>query len=147
MSHPHLGPDEIISLLELEPHPEGGSYVETWRESPPLPGRPSGTSIYFLLREGEVSHWHRVDATEIWHHYAGAPLALRTADENGNHERRVLGPDLVAGERPQLIVGAHEWQSAEPLGEWTLVGCTVSPGFEFDGFELAPPSWKPPGTV
>jgi predicted cupin superfamily sugar epimerase len=147
MSDSPLGPDELITLLELEPHPEGGRYAETWRATAPVGVRASGTAIYFMLREGEVSHWHRVDATEIWHHYAGAPLALSTADDNGRVDRRILGIDLAAGQRPQAVVEPNQWQSATSLGAWTLVGCTVSPGFEFAGFELAPTDWSPPGTV
>ncbi|MEM7142817.1 MAG: cupin domain-containing protein [Actinomycetota bacterium] len=141
-----LGPDEIIEMLGLEPHPEGGRFAETWRATADDGERASGTAIYFLLRKGERSHWHRVDATEIWHHYAGAPLRLDTADDTGA-ESRTLGSTLAAGERPQLIVAPGAWQAAESLGDWTLVGCTVSPGFEFDGFELAPNGWSPPGTV
>jgi predicted cupin superfamily sugar epimerase len=147
MSHPTLGPDEVTSLLGLEPHPEGGRFAETWRAPAAAGERATGTAIYFLLREGETSRWHRVDATEIWHHYAGAPLELSTADDEGRSERHVLGPDLASGQRPQAIVAPHEWQSATSLGAWTLVGCTVSPGFEFAGFELAPTDWSPPGTV
>jgi predicted cupin superfamily sugar epimerase len=147
MSHQPLGPDDVIALLGLEPHPEGGRFAETWRAPAGDNERSTGTAIYFLLTEGEVSQWHRVDAAEIWHHYAGAPLALITADGEGESDRRVLGSDLARGQRPQLVVPPHEWQSAIPLGEWTLVGCTVSPGFEFDGFELAPTGWSPPGTV
>lgn len=139
--------ETVAALLGLEPHPEGGRFVETWR-APTRPGeRPSGTAIYFLLAAGEVSHWHRVDATETWHHYAGAPLELSTADGVGRVDVRVLGEDLPAGQRPQLVVDAGEWQAARSLGAWTLVGCTVSPGFDFSGFELAPPDWSPPGTV
>ena len=136
-----LDPDTIVDLLGLAPHPEGGRFVESWRAASD-DGRAAGTAIYFLLTAGERSHWHRVDAAEIWHHYAGAPLRLSTARDD-IVQQRVLGPDLVAGERPQLIVEPHEWQSAEPLGAWTLVGCTVSPGFEFAGFELAAPDWSP----
>ena len=143
MEHASSPPDaaEIVELLGLEPHPEGGRFAETWRDTRSA-GRASGTAIYFLLTEGERSHWHRVDAAEIWHHYAGAPLRLSTAGETGVRSR-ILGPDLVAGERPQLVVEPHEWQAAESLGPWTLVGCTVSPGFEFAGFELAPADWSP----
>lgn len=147
MSDQSLGPDEIIELLELVPHPEGGRFSETWRAEAEPDARASGTAIYFLLRFGERSHWHRVDATEIWHHYAGAPLALSTADGAGRVDQRILGPEFAHGQRPQLIVQSGEWQAAETLGEWTLVGCTVSPGFEFAGFELAPTDWVPPGTV
>lgn len=137
-----LDPTTIIELLGLEPHPEGGRYAEMWR-APTETGRAAGTAIYFLLTAGERSHWHRVDAAEVWHHYAGAPLRLSTAGDRGPVVDRVLGTDLTAGERPQLVVQPGEWQAAEPLGPWTLVGCTVSPGFEFAGFELAPPGWTP----
>lgn len=134
---------EIIRRLGMRPHPEGGHYVETYRASSTDGTRPVVTAIYFLLQVGEVSHWHRVDAVEIWHWYAGGPLAL-TVSENGHDAWAVhLGPDLVAGQRPQAVVPAHAWQCAESLGEWTLVGCTVSPGFDFAGFELAPPDWRP----
>jgi uncharacterized protein len=137
--------DEIIRLLDLAPHPEGGMYRQTWR-APAVPGaRPSGTAIYFLLGAGERSRWHRVDATEIWHHYAGNSLELQTSHDGRTVETRVLGTDLARGEVPQLVVGADAWQTARPLGDWTLVGCTVSPGFEFAGFELAPEGWEPSG--
>lgn len=135
--------EEVIDLLGLEPHPEGGRFAETWRA--PAEGRSPGTAIYFLLRAGERSHWHRVDAAEVWHHYAGASLRLSISDGTTTDEH-ALGIDLRAGERPQAVVPAGAWQAAESLGEWTLVGCTVSPGFEFDGFELAPPDWEPGAT-
>lgn len=137
--------DEIIERLGLQPHPEGGSYGETWRAPAATGERASGTAIYFLLRAGERSHWHRVDATEIWHYYAGDALELQTCRNGGAPATRVLGIDLAAGQRPQLAVAPGEWQAARSLGAWTLVGCTVSPGFEFDGFELAPPAWEPSG--
>jgi hypothetical protein len=138
--------DEIIRLLDLQPHPEGGHYGETWRAPATTGGRPVSTAIYFLLRAGERSHWHRVDADEVWHHYSGAPLTLSIADdERGPVRDAVLGSDLAAGERPQLVVPAGAWQAAEPLGPWVLVGCTVAPGFEFAHFELAPPAWSPGG--
>ena len=132
----------IVAQLELKPHPEGGHYRETFRDlSVDADGRSRSTAIYFLLARGERSHWHRIDAVEIWHHYAGAALTLRIADESG--ERSVtLGADLVAGEAPQAVVPAHAWQAAESNGDWTLVGCTVAPGFEFAKFELAPKGWK-----
>jgi len=134
--------DAIIEALGLEPHPEGGRYAETWR-APTLAGeRSAGTAIYFLLTAGEHSHWHRVDAAEIWHHYAGAPLALRTASDH-RATVRILGTDLAGGQRPQLVVEPGVWQTARSLGHWTLVGCTVAPGFEFSGFELAAPDWDP----
>jgi predicted cupin superfamily sugar epimerase len=134
---------EIIARLGLEPHPEGGHYRETFRDqSADRDGRSRSTAIYFLLARGERSHWHRVDAVETWHYYAGASLTLRTADESG--ERSVLlGADLAAGEVPQAVVPAYAWQAAESNGDWTLVGCTVAPAFEFSKFELAPQGWKP----
>ncbi len=140
-----LDPAEIIALLGLEPHPEGGRFAETWRAATDT-GRSAGTAIYFLLTEGERSHWHRVDAAEVWHHYAGAPLRLSTVVDATVIDR-VLGSDLASGERPQLVVEPHQWQAAESLGAWTLVGCTVSPGFDFAGFELAPPDWSPSDPV
>ena len=134
---------EIIRRLGLAPHPEGGHFVETWRDRPTDGTRGTGTAIYYLLQAGEVSHWHRVDATEIWHWYAGAPLAL-TISPNGHDATAVhLGPMLDLGQRPQAIVPADAWQTAESLGVWTLVGCTVSPAFRFEGFELAPADWRP----
>jgi hypothetical protein len=136
--------ETIVETLGLEPHPEGGWYRETWAQSP-AEGRPSGTCIYYLLAEGQRSHWHRVDATEIWHFYAGAPLILSTSpDETGPATDHRLGPDLAAGERPQVIVPAEHWQAARSTGAWTLVGCTVSPGFRFEGFTLAPPGFDIP---
>ncbi len=136
--------DEIIARLGLVPHPEGGHYRQTWAEDA-AEGRPAGTAIYFLLRAGERSHWHRVDADEIWHFYAGAPLILSlAATEAGPARDRRLGPDLGAGEAPQIVVPKHHWQAARSTGTWTLVGCTVSPGFLFDGFTLAPPGFEIP---
>jgi predicted cupin superfamily sugar epimerase len=135
---------EIIALLDLRPHPEGGYYRETFRD--PMrneSGRHASTAIYFLLEAGQISHWHRVDAAEVWHFYAGAPLSIgvsRTGDDVSRHQ---LGVDLAAGERPQFVVPAHWWQSAQSLGAWTLVGCGVAPGFDFAHFELAPPGWEP----
>ena len=134
--------DEIIERLGLQPHPEGGWYVETWRADDEP--RPSGTAIYFLLKSGEKSHWHRVDAAETWHFYAGATLRLRMAEtEAGPADALLLSPDLSVG-RPQIVVPANWWQSAESTGDFTLVGCTVSPGFWFEGFELAPPGFEIP---
>ena len=134
---------EIIRRLGLAPHPEGGHFVETWRDRPTDGTRGAGTAIYYLLQAGEVSHWHRVDATEIWHWYAGAPLVL-TISANGHDATAVhLGPMLDLGQQPQAIVPADAWQTAESLGVWTLVGCTVSPAFRFEGFELAPADWRP----
>jgi predicted cupin superfamily sugar epimerase len=140
-----MDPDTIIATLGMRPHPEGGWYVETWRADAPAGERPAGTAIYFLQRAGESSAWHRVDAAETWHWYAGAALELRIAAGHGGEAARSLrlGPDLPSGERPQLVVPAGDWQAARSLGAWTLVGCTVSPGFRFDGFELAEPGWEP----
>ena len=133
---------DIVRLLQLTPHPEGGHFRETFRDTRMVGGRAASTAIYYLLARGERSHWHRVDAAEAWHWYAGAPLMLQMSGGSGRSSIR-LGPDLAAGERPQAIVPAGDWQAAESLGEWTLVGCTVAPGFEFAGFELAPRNWSP----
>ena len=134
---------DVIARLGLKPHPEGGHYRETFRDPQTIDGsRAASTAIYFLLARGERSHWHRVDAAEIWHYHAGDPLTLRIADDNGQRAIR-LGADLTAGEQPQAVVPAHAWQAAESTGDWTLVGCTVAPGFDFAKFELAPPGWKP----
>jgi predicted cupin superfamily sugar epimerase len=133
----------IIRLLGLEPHPEGGHFVETWRDNESDGQRGSGTAIYFLLKAGERSAWHRIDATEIWHFYAGAPLRLTLADETRLLGTVSLGPDVPSWQRPQEIVPPYIWQSAETTGPWTLVGCTVSPAFEFAGFEMAPKGWEP----
>ncbi|MGI8570128.1 MAG: cupin domain-containing protein [Methylocella sp.] len=135
---------EIIRLLDLRPHPEGGHFRETFRDpAQDLRGRPVSTLIYFLLEEAQLSRWHRVDATEVWHFYAGAPLELKISHTGHETSAYRLGPDLLAGERPQFVVPAHCWQSATSLGAWTLAGCSVAPGFEFLGFELAPPGWQP----
>jgi uncharacterized protein len=134
---------EVIRLLDLRPHPEGGHFRETFRDQrTDVSGRAVATAIYYLLARGERSHWHRVDAAEVWHFYAGAPLKLEIAAGDAR-EVMMLGADLTAGERPQAIVPAGAWQAAESLGDWTLIGCTVAPGFEFAGFELAPKNWSP----
>jgi predicted cupin superfamily sugar epimerase len=134
----------VIEALRLAPHPEGGHYRETWRHDPGDGARGAGTAIYFLLAAGERSHWHRVDAAEIWHFHAGAPLLLRlTPTDLGPVEEVLLGPDLAAGQEPQRLVPHGWWQAAEPRGAWTLVSCTVSPAFELAGFELAPAGWSP----
>src|SRR6201990_1010114 len=139
----NLSAADIIARLELRPHPEGGYYRETFRDKRvDENGRAHSTAIYFLLARGERSHWHRVDAVEIWHFYAGSPLALRIADEHGQRTLH-LGADLMAAEMPQLVVAPGAGQAAESLGDWTLVGCTVAPAFQFSGFELAPPDWIP----
>ena len=163
---------DVIRVLDLKPHPEGGHFRQTFRDSKTVDGaRAASTAIYFLLARGERSHWHRVDAVEIWHWHAGAPLALEIAAKlqgwnrfdaaeawhwhagapleleiasaSGHRERLTLGSDLAAGQRPQAVVPADAWQAAQSLGDWTLVGCTVAPGFEFAKFELAPKDWEP----
>ena len=134
---------QIIDRLGLPPHPEGGYFRETYRHLAPGGGRGLSTAIYYLLPEGERSHWHRVDAVEIWHWYGGAPLALSLSGDGLNVESHQLGSDIAAGQRPQVIVPADAWQSAESLGPWTLVGCTVSPAFVFEGFEMAAADWMP----
>ncbi len=130
--------DALIAALGLKPHPEGGRYAETFRDADGPDGRARCTAIYFLLRAGERSHWHRVDATEIWLWHAGAPLDLSI-----DGETLTLGADILAGQRPQAIVPARAWQAARSLGAWTLVSCVVAPGFQFEGFELAPADWSP----
>ena len=134
---------QVIARLGLKPHPEGGHFRETFRdEAVDANGRSRSTAIYFLLARGERSHWHRIDAVEIWHWHAGAALELSIADDSGSRLLR-LGADLAAGELPQGIVPPHAWQAARSTGDWTLVGCTVAPGFDFATFELAPKGWMP----
>ena len=135
--------DEIIAALNLSAHPEGGWFRETWRADTKDSERASGTAIFYLLKAGEHSHWHRVDATEIWHYHAGAPLKLSISKDGKAQQDLILGPDLNSGHKPQLIVPPHAWQAAQSLGDFTLVGCTVSPAFEFSGFEMAPKGWTP----
>lgn len=141
-----LTAEDVIRILGLKPHPEGGHYRETFRDDRGDGARAASTAIYFLLAAGEVSHWHRVDAAEVWHWHAGAPLMLSIAPPKGAAVDHRIGPDLAAGERPQGIVPAGYWQSAKSLGGWTLVGCTVAPGFTFETFELAEKSFAPPRT-
>ncbi len=136
-------PRAIIAALGLVRHPEGGWYRETWRAAAAPGERAAGTAIYYLLEAGEFSHWHRVDAAEIWHWYAGGPLSLTLSPDGHDAEAHVLGPEIAAGQRPQRIVPAGWWQTATSLGAFTLCGCTVAPGFDFEGFELAPPDWRP----
>ncbi len=132
--------DQIIEALNLTPHPEGGHYRQTWVDEDSS-GRPTGTCIYFLLKDGEASHWHKVDATEIWLYHAGAPVVLSLSKTaQGPKRDHLLTPDLTKGQ-PQLIVPEHHWQAARSTGDYTLVSCTVSPGFQFDGFTLAPPGF------
>jgi len=139
-----LSAAEVIRLLDLKPHPEGGHFRETFRDQQTFENRAASTAIYFLLAKGERSHWHRVDAAEAWHYYAGAPLALHVAENDKAAPSTVkLGANLTSGARPQFVVPAGHWQAAETLGAWTLVGCTVAPGFEFSGFTLARKDWSP----
>ena len=140
-----MSPEDIIRELGMQPHPEGGWYAETFRDTAGGE-RGHSTAIYYLLTKGQRSHWHRVhDAVEVWHYYAGAPLSLHRSEDGTASETLTLGTNLSAGERPQAIVPANWWQAAESLGEFTLVGCTVSPGFEFSSFEMAPAGWTPGG--
>jgi predicted cupin superfamily sugar epimerase len=142
ISRGSLTADEVVAHLKLKPHPEGGWFRETFRDAPGHKGRAHSTAILFLLKAGEVSHWHRVDAAELWHWHGGAPLLLEVKDGVTRHDYR-LGPNLLAGEHPQGIVPAGAWQSSRSLGAWTLLGCTVAPGFDFAGFELAPKDFVP----
>jgi len=139
----NLSAADIIRILELNPHPEGGHFRETFRDAPREDGRAASTAIYFLLAAGEVSRWHRIDAAEVWHWHAGAPLMLSTAPPDGEARDMRLGCDLAAGERPQGIVPPGYWQCARSLGAWTLLGCTVAPGFLFEKFELAAEGFAP----
>lgn len=140
--------DQVIRALDLAPHPEGGFYKEIYRDRA-APGRGRGTAIHFLLRSNQVSHWHRIDAVEIFHYYAGLPLELSLWAPGGSMTRHCLGPDVLRGQTPTLIITAHTWQTARPktgddAHDFSLVGCTVMPAFEFSGFELAAPGWEPP---
>ncbi|MFN3970798.1 MAG: cupin domain-containing protein [Gemmobacter sp.] len=140
------GAEAIIARLGLRPHPEGGHFRQTW-EGPQVAGRASGTAILFLLAAGTRSHWHRVDAAEVWLFHAGAPLILRVSPMAATPARAVrMGPDVLAGDAVQWVVPAHHWQAAETTGDWSLVSCTVSPGFRFEGFELAEPGFDIPTT-
>ena len=136
-----MNADEIIARYGLVPHPEGGHYRETYRAQPEGGGRGAVTSIYYLLRAGEVSHWHRIDAVEIWHYHAGAALRLDLSLDGVATTSHRLG--VGDGAWPQVTVPVRAWQSARSEGAWTLVGCTVAPAFAFAGFELAPPGWRP----
>jgi predicted cupin superfamily sugar epimerase len=139
-----LTAQDIIRMLGLKPHPEGGHFRETFRDARQIAdGRAASTAMYFLLARGERSHWHRLDAVEIWHWYAGAPLQLEIVAEPGRIERVTLGGDISAGLRPQAVVAANLWQAAQSTGDWTLAGCTVAPGFDFAKHELAPAGWSP----
>ena len=139
-----LSAQDIIRMLALKPHPEGGHFRETFRDPKQSADRRSvSTAIYFLLARGERAHWHRIDAVEIWHWYAGAPLQLEIAAAAGRVERVTLGGDISAGLRPQAVVPPQAWQAAQTLGDWTLLGCTVAPGFDFAKHEVAPQGWSP----
>ncbi len=133
----------IIARLGLQQHPEGGWYRETFRDDREVDGRATSSAIYYLLDVGEVAEWHRVDAVETWHWYAGAPLVITVSPNGHDAASHYLGSDLDAGHYPQFVVPTGHWQTATSLGAWTLVGCTVAPGFSFTGFELAPPGWRP----
>lgn len=134
---------DLIEKLEMERHPEGGWFKETFRDPDAVDGRAVSTAIYYLLEKGDRSHWHRVDATEIWHFYAGDPLELSLSPDGVYVEMLMLGSDVIGGALPQIVVPKGHWQSAKPAGDWTLVGCTVAPGFDFSGFEMAAPGWEP----
>ena len=135
-----MTPEDIINTLDMQPHPEGGWYKETWRNS--NEPRALGTAIYFLLEAHQHSHWHKVDADEMWHWHAGSPMELHQFD-GAAKKHEILGPDLLQEQRPQLLVPKDCWQKSVPVGGWVLVGCTVCPGFVFEGFELAAPGWEP----
>ncbi len=130
---------DVIEHFDMKPHPEGGYYNQTFRDEDN-----ASTAIYYLLEAGECSHWHRVHGSaEVWHHYAGGPLGLTLSSNGHDAEAHRLGTNIAMGEKPQIIVPAGWWQTAESLGVWTLVGCTVAPGFDFKNFEMAPPDWRP----
>ena len=145
MSLAALTAGDVAERLNLAPHPEGGWYRETFRDDEPADGRGHSTAIYYLLASGDRSHWHRVDAVEVWHHYAGAALELSLSADGRAATHHRLGADILNGEAPQIVVPRRHWQSAVSLGAWTLVGCTVAPGFVFAGFEMAPPDFSPGG--
>ena len=137
-----LAAKDVIFTLGMQQHPEGGWYAQTFEDEAKVGGRAQSTAIYYLLEAGDASHWHRVDAVEVWHYYAGAPLKLRVSDGTSVDEH-LLGAELETGQRPQVVVPRQAWQSAVSTGAWTLVGCTVAPGFQFSGFELAEKTWQP----
>jgi len=144
MVEPRLTAAQVVDLLKLEAHPEGGHFREIYRDVPATGGRGACTDIYYLLAAGETSAWHRIDAIEIWHWYAGAPLRLSISVPGRPTDVLLLGNDIGANQRPQAVVPIHAWQSAQSTGDWSLVGCTVAPAFQFEGFELAPVDWQPP---
>jgi len=133
---------DIVDLLELGPHPEGGYYRQMFADTA-SDGRPYSTAIYYLLEGGPAGRWHRVDSAEVWHYYAGAPLRLTVSPDGVSTSEQILGQDFGDGQRPQIVIPRGEWQSAQSLGNWTLVGCTVAPGFDFKYFEMAEEGWKP----
>lgn len=144
MNRDNMTADQVISLLELQPHPEGGFYRQTFIDDvTDASGRSASTLIYFLLPKGVLSRWHKVDAVETWHWYAGSPLELSISPQGKKKQVISLGNDLPKGQRPQGIVPRHGWQQARSLGDWTLVGCTVAPGFMFETFVMAPEDWEP----
>ena len=134
---------ELIGLLGLEPHPEGGFYRQTFADALNASGRPISTLIYYLLTDHQTGAWHRVDSSEVWHWYAGAPLKLRVSCDGKAVSEHVLGTDFRAGQRPQFVIPGNAWQSATCLGDYSLVGCTVAPGFQFSTFEQPPDGWEP----
>ena len=143
MSAAEMKPADIVAALNMQRHPEGGWYAETFRDTAGG-SRGHSTAIYYLLEKGERSHWHKVtDASEVWLYHAGSPLTLSLSEDGKAVVTHRLGPDVISGERPQVIVPAGWWQSAEPTGTYTLVSCTVAPGFTFESFEMAPPDWQP----
>lgn len=142
-----LTAEDVIALLDLQQHPEGGWYIQTFRDALESGARAHSTAIYYLLSDLGQSEWHKIDAAEVWHWYGGAPLELSTSADGETVETMTLGMDLAAGQRPQAVIPTNHWQRAQSLGVWTLVGCTVAPGFEFAGFELAPKGWSPKGSV
>ncbi|VUC35206.1 unnamed protein product [Clonostachys rosea] len=145
-----LTAQQVIDELGLEPNIEKGWWTETFRDAELYSNRSVSTAIYYLLEAKDArSYWHRVDKTEVWHYYAGTPMSLYLSSDDGHPVREhVLGPDVLRGQRPQVVIAPWEWQQARSHGgkhDWTLVGTTVAPGFVPEGFELAPPDWKPDG--
>ena len=143
----NLDAKDVIKELNMQPHPEGGWYIQTFRDEDggeSNGSRGNSTAIYYLLEKGQRSHWHKViDAAEVWLWHAGDTLELSISDDGKQVVKHALGMNLMSGERPQCVVGAGAWQSAVPMGAWTLVSCTVAPGFEFSSFEMAPDDWAP----
>ena len=134
---------EIIETLNMEPHPEGGWYTRTWRSTQTSDGRRIGSAIYYLLEEDQTSRWHRIDADEIWHFYTGSAVTLSVSNFGDGVEAQVLGPDVLRGERPQILVPSSSWHTATPINGWSLIGCTVVPAFQFGGMEIASDGWEP----